>query len=202
MIGGIVGYGAGTLAAAQVCDGMLTALKQRGTDVHGTFISQEVCLMHTGYAKMENAKQPMRTRIGSREYVLVYDGELNNSEDLRKELKKMGYKFSDSSDESVVLYGFMAWGQRVAKKMNGVFSFALWDGDRLFIARDSHGLKPMFYSEGSHGLVFASSIKAILSHPRVKPEAARSPGCGVFKDIKELQPGEQGTYISGQGMKI
>ena len=80
-IGGIVGFGAGTLAAAQVCDGMLSALKGRGADVNGTFISQEVCLIHAGETRDGN--QPTRTSLGKKVYALVYDGELHNADELR-----------------------------------------------------------------------------------------------------------------------
>lgn len=90
-IGGIVGYEAKTLAAAQVCDGMLTALKDRGADLHGAFISQEECLIHTGYARLESGKQPLRKAIGNKKYVLVFDGKLYNKEDLCKELVSMEY---------------------------------------------------------------------------------------------------------------
>ncbi|MCL1843332.1 MAG: asparagine synthase (glutamine-hydrolyzing) [Defluviitaleaceae bacterium] len=214
-IGGIAGYGADAPAAAQVCDEMLTALKGRGADVHGTFISQEVCVIHTGYSRLEGGKQPLRSSLGNKAYVLVYDGELYNKDELHKELVEKGYRFTDTSDAAIILNGYMAWGQSVAERMNGVFSLALWDGTGLFLARDRLGLRPLFYSVGSYGLVFASTIKAVLAHPRVLPvidaEGAaeilligpgRTPGSGVFKGVNELLPGECGTYTPGGGMKL
>ncbi|MCL2387096.1 MAG: asparagine synthase (glutamine-hydrolyzing) [Defluviitaleaceae bacterium] len=214
-IGGIVGYGVGTLAAAQVCDGMLTALKGRGADIHGTFISEEVCLIYAGNTRTDIGKQPIRASLGNKAYVLVFDGELYNKDELQKELVTMGYRFADASDAAIVLSGYMAWGESCVDRMNGIFAFALWDGTQLFIARDRLGLRPMYYSVGSYGLVFASTIRAILAHPRVKPvigeEGAaeilllgpgRSPSCGIFKGISELSPGEYGMYIPGQGMRI
>ncbi|MCL1882758.1 MAG: asparagine synthase (glutamine-hydrolyzing) [Defluviitaleaceae bacterium] len=221
-IGGIVGYGAGTLAAANVCEGMLGALKMRGADGHGTFISQEVCLIHTSYinagcpSNVENCKQPYRSFLGNKEYVLVYDGELYNKDELRKELVDMGYRFLDQCDAAVILHGYMAWGEGCVEKMNGVFAFALWDGARLFIARDRLGQRTLFYSAGSYGLVFASTIKAVLTHPRIQPVIgeegvaellllgpARSPANAIFKGIRELSPGQFGTYAPGQrGVKL
>jgi len=215
-IGGIVGHGAsiGALEAAQVCDGMLTALKKRGADVHGTYISEEICLIHTRHTHLDEGKQPIRAAIGNKAYVLVYDGEIYNKDELRKELAEKGHRFSETSDAAIVIHGYMAWGEKCVERINGVFAFALWDGNRLFLARDRLGLRPIFYASGSYGLVFASNIKTMLAHPKVRPvinaEGAadiillgpgRTPGRGVFKDIHEIGPGEYATYIPGQGIE-
>ena len=210
-IGGIVGYGASAIAASQVCDGMFEALKGRGADVHGTYISEEACLIHSRYASLEEGKQPVRVAIGSKAYVLVFDRELYNADELRKELGDMGYRFQDPGDAAIVLHGYMAWGVSCVEHFNGVFAFALWDGQQLFMARDRLGLRPLFYATGSHGLVFASTIKTILAHPQIRAvlsmEGAaeiillgpgKTPGSGVFKGIHELEPGKYATYSTGK----
>jgi len=210
-IGGIASHKANALTAAQICDGMLTALKSRGTGTQGTYVSEEVCLLYTGNNSPEDGKQPVRTMLGQKAYVLVYDGELYNKEAIRQELVTLGYQFQDSSDAAVVLYGYMAWGQNCVERFNGVFAFALWDNNQLFMARDRLGLRPLYYSIGAHGLVFASTIKTLLAHPQIRPAISaegaaeilllgpgRSPGCGVFNGINELEPASYAIYSGGR----
>ncbi|MCL2840751.1 MAG: asparagine synthase (glutamine-hydrolyzing) [Defluviitaleaceae bacterium] len=212
-IGGIVGYNNSASIAAQVCEEMLNSLKMRGADLNGTHISKEICLMHTCHSQLNNSSQPLRVTLGNKAYVLVFDGELYNNEALRNELYKKGHRMSDTNDATVVLYAYIAWQQNCVEKLNGVFSFAIWDGSQLFLARDRLGLRPIFYSIGAYGLVFASSIKAMLSHPQIRPVIdtngaaelillgpGRTPGCGVFKNISELGPGEHAVYIPNHGI--
>ncbi|MCL2217368.1 MAG: asparagine synthase (glutamine-hydrolyzing) [Defluviitaleaceae bacterium] len=213
-IGGIVGCdkkGRNALAAAQICDGMLTALKGRGADVHGTYISEDVCLIHTCHS--DEGKQPLRAAVGNKAFVLVFDGELYNKEEILKELLAKGSRFPETSDATIVLHAYATWGQSCVERMNGVFAFALWDGSQLFLARDRLGLRPLFYSMGTYGMVFASSIKTILAHPNIHPVInadgaaeiillgpGRTPGSGIFKQISEINPGEHATYIPGHGV--
>jgi asparagine synthase (glutamine-hydrolysing) len=199
-IGGIAGYGAGTLAAAQVCDGMLAALKQRGADGQGTFISEEVCLMHTGYIRDACAggcKQPIKASLGNKTYVLVFEGELYNKEELQYELVEMGYSFSKNCDAEIILKSYMAWGLNCAEKFCGEFAFALWDGAVLFFARDSNGIRPLYYCVGSYGMVFASTEKAVRTHPRMRIAANEN-----APEIHKLSAGDFGIFIPGKGIKI
>ena len=208
-IGGIVNYGENAQTATQISDHMLEALKNRGSDIYGTYISEKMCLIHTRNKNFDNTTQPIRTVMGRKAYVLVFDGEIYNKEELRHELSNYGYKFPENNDATVVLHGYMAWGQSCVEKFNGVFAFAIWDDSGLFIARDRLGIRPLYYATGSHGLVFASNIKAILAHPKIEPTVGRegiaelimlgpgrSPGCAIFKNIKELAPGECAYYTT------
>ena len=92
----------------------------------------------------------------------------------------------------------------VAQKLNGIFAFAIWDGNReaLFLCRDRLGVKPLFYAVKGDALVFGSEPKALFAHPQIRPEAdldsfreifgvgpARTPGCGVFRGLREVKPG-------------
>jgi len=202
--GGIVGYGAN--ASAQFIENMHDALKNRGTDTFGTYISQDLCLIHTG----RESRQPLRAVLGQKAYVIAFDGELYNKEELKKELSVLGHRFQDNSCAAVALYSYMAWGQPCVERFNGVFAFVIWDNDRLFAARDRLGIKPLYYSNGDFGLVFASTIKAVLSYEKIEPiltessiaelillGPGHSPGCGIFKNIKELAPGECFYYKNG-----
>ena len=214
-IGGLVGYGTGALTAATVCESMLAALKKRGQDEQGTFISQDVCLLHTCSNIPYTARGPIRAMLGQKAYVLAFDGELYNKEELVRELKTLGYRLQGSSDAEVVLHGYMAWGEPCLDRFLGMYAFAIWDSDKLFMARDRLGLKPFFYSIGSHGFMFASNISALLCHPQIQPAIdqngvaelfllgpGRTPGTTVFRDIRELRPGHWATYSKTQGLTM
>jgi len=195
---------------AQICNNIQEALKCRGSDIYGTYISEKMCLIHTGHSHEENRQQPLRAVMGRKAYVLVFDGELYNRNELRQELSSLGYKFQENTDAAVVLHAYMAWGQSCVEHINGVFAFAIWDETGLFLARDRLGIRPLYYSVGSFGLVFASNIKSMLAHPEVEPIIAldgiaelimlgpgRSPGHAIYKNIKELGPGECAYYKDG-----
>jgi len=109
----------------------------------------------------------------------------------------------------------MAWGEQCLDRFLGMYTFAIWDSERLFMARDRLGLKPFFYSVGSHGFAFASDIKTLLCHPQIKPiigpegvaellllGPGRTPGATVFRDIHELKPGHWATYSKTQGLTM
>ena len=192
--------------SAQICDNIQEKLKCRGSDIYGTYISEKMCLIHTGYSH-EDSRQPLRGVVGQKAYVMVFDGEVYNKNELRQELGTLGYRFQENTDAAVVLQAYMAWGQSCVERINGVFAFAVWDETGLFLARDRLGVRPLYYSVGSYGLVFASNIKAVLAHPEVDPVISpdgiaelimlgpgRSPGHAVFKNIKELAPGECAYY--------
>ncbi|MCL2377827.1 MAG: asparagine synthase (glutamine-hydrolyzing) [Defluviitaleaceae bacterium] len=214
-IGGLIGYGGNTLTAATVCESMLTSLKKRGQDEHGTFISQDVCLLHTRTNAVNTGRGPLRGMLGQKAYVLAFDGELYNKEELIRELRTLGYRLQDNTDAAVVLHGYMAWGESCLDRFLGMYAFAIWDSERLFMARDRLGLKPFFYSVGSHGFVFASDIKTLLCHPQIQPVISlegiaellllgpgRTPGVSVFRDIRELKPGYWATYSKTQGLTM
>jgi len=200
---------------AAVMEKMQESLKSLGTDNCGTYISQNVCLIHTGY-NFENSRQPVRGVLGRTAYFVVLDGELYNKTELRRELITLGYRTHDDSDANVVLHGYMAWGKNCVERFIGAYAFAVWDETGLFIARDRLGIKPLYFSENSDGLVFASSLQAVLSHPNIQPQIdengilelimlgpARSPGCAIFANVKEIAPGECAYYTTlSPGLEI
>jgi asparagine synthase (glutamine-hydrolysing) len=185
-----------------------------GDDTHGKYISPQVCLVYTGAASERFAPQPVRGVLGQRAYVLACDGELYNKQELIKELHTLGYRFADRSDAAVILHGCMAWGAACLDKLEGVYAFALWDGEQLLLGRDRLGLKSLFYSLGESGLLFASHISALLDRPGAKnaiaPEGVaellllgpgRTPGSGIVKGIRELKPGHYMQYRIGGELK-
>lgn len=194
---------------------MSQTLERRGPDENGIYVNGGVALIHRRLAVIdrENGKQPMAASHGGVTYVLVYNGELYNAHELRSELKAKGFHFRGHSDTEVVLKACIHYGTRAPEKLNGIFAFALYKSDdkSVFLCRDRIGVKPLFYSEYSGGLVFGSEIKALLASQAVKPQIdeqglceifflgpARTPSCGVFRGVHELNPGECAVYKNGR----
>jgi asparagine synthase (glutamine-hydrolysing) len=197
---------------------MTDTLAPRGPDASGTWISAHCALGHRRLSVIdpENGAQPMIRHTGDDKYVVVYNGELYNAIELRKELESRGRTFTTNCDTEVLLVAFMEWGKACVERFNGIFAFAIWDvaGQELFLARDRLGVKPLFYSTQEGLFIFGSEQKCILAHPAVKPDVgaeglaeifilgpARTPGHGVYKHISELRPG-QCMSVSHSGVKI
>lgn len=145
---------------------MVQALSHRGPDANGVFTGEGISLGHNRLSVIDlspDANQPMFDESG--ELVIVYNGEVYNFQDIRKELEGE-YNFKTKSDTEVILAGYKKWGNKVVEKLNGMFAFAIWNKNKqeLFIARDHAGIKPLYYFWDGKELIFASEIKAILTH--------------------------------------
>lgn len=197
---------------------MAETLSKRGPDDTNVWASGHAALGHKRLVVVdpEGGKQPMTRTQGDNRFTICYNGELYNTEDLRKALLLKGYSFNGHSDTEVLLTSFMEWKENCLEHLNGIFAFAVWDHqqEQLFIGRDRLGVKPLFFLETASGLMFASEQKALLAHPEVKAEVdreglcevfglgpSRSPGAGIFKNMKELRPGH-GMTFSKNGLKI
>lgn len=180
---------------------MSAVIAPRGPDASGLYVDSDAYLVHRRLAVIDpdNGAQPMSFDG----FTLVYNGELYNTAELRRELERRGVEFSGHSDTEVVLRSYVEYGGSCVEMFNGIFAFAVWDSRRrtLFLARDRIGVKPLFYSLTSDGIVFASEIKALLKHPKVRPVIdrngvadimligpAKRVGSGVFRDISEIPP--------------
>ncbi|MEW9121860.1 MAG: asparagine synthase (glutamine-hydrolyzing) [Thermotaleaceae bacterium] len=185
---------------------MTNRLSYRGPDTEGTWLSQIAALGHRRLAVVdpEGGGQPMIRYGGEYPYVIVYNGELYNTLELRAELEEKGYGFQSNSDTEVLLLSYMEWGADCIQKLNGIFAFGIWDEreQRLFLARDRLGVKPLFFMLKNDMFLFGSEPKSILSHPSVRAEIdieglseifvlgpARTPGNGVYRGMQELRPG-------------
>jgi asparagine synthase (glutamine-hydrolysing) len=210
-IAGVLGLNVG----ADTLDKMLTTMARRGPDGHGIHRDEDCALLHARLAIIDPAggAQPMILHQAEDRYALVYNGELYNTQELRRELEKLGHEFEGHSDTEVVLHSYAQWGDSCVNRFNGIFAFAVWDKGRrrLFMARDRIGVKPLFYKLHEGGLLFASEMKTILAYPTVKPELdaegaaqivmfgpGRIPGSGVFRGIRELEPGCRASYENGK----
>ena len=185
---------------------MLDTMIRRGPDEEGILHCKNAILLHRRLCVIdpEGGQQPMTLSHGGREYAIVYNGELYNTPELRRELIALGHIFQSHSDTEVVLHAFAEYGENCLEKLNGIFAFAVVEDreNRIFLARDRMGVKPLFYARVRKGLIFASEIKTILAYPGFTPildeEGAgellllgpgRSPGSGVLKGIYEIEPG-------------
>ncbi|HWI54235.1 MAG TPA: asparagine synthase (glutamine-hydrolyzing), partial [Desulfobacteria bacterium] len=185
---------------------MTKTLEKRGPDAEGFWLSPNAALGHRRLVVVdpEGGGQPMIKKRGDNTYVIVYNGELYNTPELRRELQSRGYAFNGHSDTEVLLTSYIEWGPGCVDHLNGIYAFGVWnDSDRtFFLARDRIGVKPLFYAEHGASLLFGSELKTLLSHPDIKAELdseglaevfvlgpGRTPGHGVFRGIKELKPG-------------
>ncbi|WP_029896914.1 asparagine synthase (glutamine-hydrolyzing) [Desulfohalovibrio reitneri] len=211
-VAGCVGTSGGSAAVRT----MLGTIAHRGPDNHAVWEEGEVALGHARLAIVdlsESGNQPFFSE--SRDLVLAANGEIYNAAELRRELQAEGHAFSSRSDNEVLLHlcergereGDADWPTR----LNGMFAFALWDRhrQRLTLGRDRLGIKPLYYREVGGGLVFASEIKAILSHPGL--EAAIDPiglrqylgfenvfgARSLFRGVRMVRPGELVTFQAG-----
>lgn len=186
-------------------EAMGRTLSHRGPDDEGFWMSERAGLAHRRLIVVDPAGgcQPMVRRQGGKVFVIVYNGELYNTTELRRELQARGHSFDSYSDTEVLLVSYIEWGPGCLSRLNGIFAFAVWsEADQsLFLARDRLGVKPLFYAQRGSALLFGSEIKAILANPLVAAEVdaeglaeifligpARTPGFGVFRDISELRP--------------
>ena len=199
--------------AQETKEKMLSTMHRRGPDSNGCYQKEEATLLHARLAviDIDGGRQPMAFSFGGENYIIVYNGELYNTDELRQELRRLGHEFAGHSDTEVLLHAYVQWKDGCLHRLNGIFAFAVWEerAKRLFIARDRMGVKPFFFKKHQGGLLFASEIKTILQYPTVKAELdeqgaaeimllgpGRTPGCGVLRDIEELEPGCCGCYVN------
>ena len=186
-------------------------LKKRGPDAAGLYLTPEVALIHRRLSviDVENGAQPMH--FGK--YVIVYNGEIYNTDEVRNELEGFGYRFDTHCDTEVVLKAYDKWENESVKKLNGIFAYAIYDKkeNSLFACRDRIGVKPFFYNKTKNTFSFASKIDTLLCQPYVKSVVdeeglyeifmlgpAKTIGKAIFKDICELPPAFCLTYKNGE----
>ena len=191
----------------------LDTLRSRGPDGHGVIEAGAAALGHRRLAIIDLAggAQPMQSKDGR--WTLVFNGEIYNFRELRQELEAKGWPFYTHSDTEVLLQGWRAWGEALLGRLDGIFAFALWDADtqRLVLARDRIGVKPLFYATLDGGVVFASTLTPFFTLPgfprRLDHEALRdylacqaiqSPH-SILRDVRQLPPANLLTYEHTSG---
>lgn len=213
----------GSLPSEEMLERMSEAIEHRGPDGPGLWRAPGVGLAHRRLAIIDlspSGKQPMHARsftndVGGRQTcTIVFNGEIYNYRALRLELEALGASFHSSSDTEVILEAYRAWGIMCLERLHGMFAFALWDGgqNKLLLARDRIGKKPLFYTTTADGhLAFASEIKALSSAVALKPDwqAVRlflglqyvpSPRTG-FENVSQIPIGSYGIW-DGKGLRV
>lgn len=205
----------GLQVPADVVDIMTRTLFHRGPDDGGRFADGTVLLGSRRLAIQDIPGGGQPCSDENRRFVLVFNGEIYNFRELRKELQDLGYRFRTRSDTEVLLQSYMVWGANCLDRLTGMFAFAIWDRrDRLlFLARDRMGIKPLYTSLLPDGtFLFASEIKAILSYPghprRLYPMALHNLltyGFNLaphtfFEGITQVLPGHY-LEVSEKGLK-
>ena len=144
---------------------MNSLTKHRGPDFTDIYLDSTVCLGHNRLAIIDLDSKSNQPFVSNDEnLVLVYNGEIYNFLDLKKQLSK-SYKFKTESDTEIIIAAYNTWGIEMVYKFNGMFSFALWDKtkEELFLCRDRFGIKPLYYLEINQSIIFSSSLKAVKS---------------------------------------
>ena len=191
------------------------ALSHRGPDDYGIHQDKYSSLGHRRLSiiDLSGSKQPIYNEDRSK--CIIFNGEIYNFQELRKELLSKGHRFSTNGDTETILHGFEEWGSKCVDRLRGMFAFAIWDLNRkkLFIARDRLGIKPLFFAQHQDRLYFASEMKAILadpSFPRQINELALTSYFSysyipapltIFSDIHKLEPGHTITWEDGRCRK-
>lgn len=170
-IAGLVNYH--STPDKQVLQKMQSVLHHRGPDDQGIWSDQSAGLVHTRLSILDLSSaghQPMLS--ADEQVVLVYNGELYNSPELRKQLQAMGCSFKGSSDTEVILQSYLCRGIEAFSSFSGMFAFAIWDAAKktLYLVRDGFGIKPLYYFQSGGETVFGSEINALLASPVVKKE--------------------------------
>jgi asparagine synthase (glutamine-hydrolysing) len=172
----------GTAACSSQLDRMMWSIRHRGPDGSGKHVSafrgkkQVVGLGHLRLAIIDVVAglQPMSSK--DTRYTVVFNGEIYNYIEIREELVAKGYYFETHSDTEVLLAAYIAWGEACLSKFRGMFAFAIWDKklERLFLARDPFGKKPLYYMQNGPRFVFASELAALAQHPDFKVNVDRT----------------------------
>jgi asparagine synthase (glutamine-hydrolysing) len=178
-------------------------LTHRGPDDEGSWCGSRVFLgmRRLSVIDLAGGHQPIGSEDGSIQ--VVYNGEAYNFQEVRDDLEGRGHRFTTHTDTEVIVHGYEEWGEAVLDRLNGMFAFALWDGNTstLLLARDRLGVKPLYYYVDDNRLIFASEIKAILAHGDVD-RAVDSRGLlnylayghavgedTIYKGVRKLLPG-------------
>ena len=199
---GICGFTNAQDADQGILKAMCDIMAHRGPDGEGQYLADGIALGHRRLSLVDlaNGNQPMVRATGAHaaeitspalmptgepcnpetcmqrgDYVIVFNGEIYNYQDLRTELAQMGWEFATHSDTEVLLVSYLQWGKSMLQRLRGMFAFALWDArnKELFCARDFFGIKPFYYTQQQGQFIFASEIKSILEHPAYHRELNR-----------------------------
>jgi len=191
---------------------MSSCITNRGPDSLGTHVDDGVMLANRRLSiiDLDGGDQPIYNEGG--DIVVVYNGEIYNFPELRSELESEDHRFTTETDTEVIVHGYEEWGTEVFERFNGMFAVALWDSteERLLLARDRAGIKPLYYADVEDGFVFGSEPKSVLRSGLVEPKVDED-ALGYFLQMRYspsdnslfegVHPVLPGTYVEvSEGM--
>ncbi|AVK99720.1 asparagine synthase (glutamine-hydrolyzing) [Pediococcus inopinatus] len=169
---GFVGYLNQTDVDTDVIKSMADRIKHRGPDDEAYFQNEDASLgfRRLSIIDLAHGKQPMLNATKTK--VLTFNGEIYNYQEIREELKALGYKFQTDVDSEVLIHGYDAWGPELLQKLRGMYAFVIYDMEKkeVFGARDHFGIKPLYYYDDGTSFLWGSEIKAFLDHPKFVKE--------------------------------
>ena len=196
----------------QVLEAMMEKIAHRGPDGSGIYLDDIVALGHCRLSIIdaEGGAQPMKNEDGN--LICVFNGEIYNFKELRKELEEMGHVFATNSDTEVLLHGYEEWKKGLPNRLRGMFAFVIWDKKKkeMFCARDYFGIKPFYYYKKKDVFMFCSEIKSFMAHPAFEKELNRqqlelyltyqySPGDETFfENVYKLPPAHFMVWKEGE----
>lgn len=210
---GLIGIFGGTPLPDAALVKAMQRMQRRGPDDSGSWREAGVQLGHRRLAVLDldhRAAQPMHSADGR--YVIVFNGEIYNFRELRRQREQLGDVFHTTSDTEVILALFAAEGAAMLPKLRGMFAFVIWDRQarRAFAARDPYGIKPLYYAQTPHGAILASQVKALLATGAVSREPDLQGRAGFwllgsvpephtwYRDIRALPAGHS-AWIEADG---
>jgi asparagine synthase (glutamine-hydrolysing) len=200
--------------SAGTIEAMIQQVAHRGPDHSGSHQLGQALFGHTRLSVLDlsaAADQPMISDDGR--YMLTYNGEIYNFRSLREELRRDGMQFRSDGDTEVLLKSLIRWGRRAVPRLDGMFAFALWDGETqtLLLARDRLGIKPLYYALTSRGVVFGSEMKSVLTAGERIDESTDPAALAeymwygnslgercIYRGVRRLLPGTMGTFSRGR----
>ena len=195
----------------EMCD----AIVHRGPDAQGMHVegSVGIGMRRLSIIDLEGGAQPIYNEDKS--VVVVFNGEIYNFKELRKELIRKGHHFQTSSDTEVIAHAYEEYGDHFVNQLNGMFAIAIWDvrKSRLILSRDRLGQKPLYYAWTDAGLIFGSELKCVLKSPSVSRNIDRESVYhyftlgyvphprSIYRDVRQLSPGSQ-LIVEGDQLDI
>ena len=212
-IAGFISREKNTLERKELLERMCRVILHRGPDEQGTFVEKRAALgmRRLAIIDLKSGQQPIFDCSGN--LAIVFNGEIYNFHELKKELESRGHSFKTNSDTETIVHAYEEYGEKCLEHLRGMFAFAIWDKqkEKLFIARDRAGKKPLFYAQTKSGeFVFGSELKVLLAHGGVEKklnlaalDAYLTFGyvpedfC-IFENVYKLPPAQFLTFQNGE----
>src|SRR5262245_39732612 len=191
---------------------MCGVIRHRGPDDEGVFVDEGVALgmRRLSIIDLSTGHQPIHNEDGT--VWIVFNGEIYNFPELRRELEAAGHRFYTSTDTEAIVHAYEQWGTAAIRRLRGMFGLAIWDGRSrsLLVARDRAGIKPMYYAQADGRLYFGSELKSLLEAPNLPRDLdldaldhylsfLYTPRDGsIFKSVRKLPPGHLLTWNDGR----